>query len=46
MGNSNQNSIKYYTHDGYEISYIFLDLKGKGRFPETPGDSEGNPFFI
>jgi hypothetical protein len=46
MGNSNQNCLEYSTRDGYQISYIFLDLKGKGRFPETPGDSEGNPFII
>ena len=46
MGNSNQNSFEYSTRDGYQISYIFLDLKGKGRFPNTPGDTEGNIFII
>lgn len=38
MGNSNtNNSIHYTTKDGYNISYLYWDLKGKNRFPDPPG---------
>jgi hypothetical protein len=30
--------IEYRTKNGITISYIFYDLKGKGRYPPEPDD--------
>ena len=55
MGNSNQDGLEWKTQTKMAQTippvtvnyiFIFLDLKGKGRFPETPGDSEDNLFII